>query len=251
MTDSAAVRLPPMALALTEIYRTQFEIGSVIMLRRFLKALPQGDGHGVLLLPGFMASDSLNRPLRQYLRDMNYRSHGWNQGRNMGPRKGVLEGVSRQICEIAEDTGGKVSLIGHSLGGVFAREVAKDIPDFVRQVVTLGSPFGQGREKGLYPKHLFSLMNPEVENTIDVSGWHEPPPVPTTAIFTKGDGMAHWRICMQAETNSQSQNIQVRGSHCGLSCNLIVWYLLADELLQPSKEWVPLTRRGLLWSSHD
>src|ERR1044072_2893079 len=102
---------------------------------------PRGDGHPVLIFPGLIASDVSTRPLRAYLRSRGYDVHGWGQGRNFGPRPGVERRMRDHIRELRQHSGRKVSLIGWSLGGVYARQLAKLAPDDVRQVITLGSPF--------------------------------------------------------------------------------------------------------------
>ena len=138
---------PPSALlALTEAHRAFAEIFSLNITRRALgRIAPQGDGHPVMVLPGFMGGDGYNAALRRYLSKLNYGVHGWGMGRNLGPREGVLEGLEERIHDLAERYEGPVSLVGHSLGGIFARELAREFPDKVRQVISLGSPFGEGR----------------------------------------------------------------------------------------------------------
>src|SRR5260370_37136654 len=116
--------------------------------RAFLGALPlrsgapRGDGHPVLVLPGLVASDTSTRPLRSFLKSRGYAVSGWRQGRNLGPRDGVQRAMVDLVHELNDTHGRKVSLIGWSLGGVYARQLAKVMPDRVRSVITLGSPFG-------------------------------------------------------------------------------------------------------------
>ena len=127
MSDQELYVPPPSALlALTEAHRALAEIFSLNITRRALdKISPQGDGHPVMVLPGFMGGDGYNSALRRYLSKLNYAVHGWGMGRNLGPREGVLEGLEQRINYLAERYEGPVSLVGHSLGGIFARELAR------------------------------------------------------------------------------------------------------------------------------
>jgi len=242
--ESLNIPPPPAALALTEAPRAAAEFASLMLSRRWLRRMPAGDGHGVVVIPGFLGDDGYNTPLRGYLGRLGYHSVGWEQGRNLGPRGNLLERVVEHIVGVAAETGGKVTLIGHSLGGIYARELAKELPEQVRQVISLGSPFGEGRDTGSYPRRLFSLLNPEEEITIDQHMLSEPPPVPTTAVYTRGDGICNWLTCYQHGYHANAQNIRVWGSHCGLTINPAVWYLLAERLSQPEDNWKPFRTRS-------
>jgi pimeloyl-ACP methyl ester carboxylesterase len=245
MSDQELYVPPPSALlALTEAHRALAEIFSLNITRRALdKISPQGDGHPVMVLPGFMGGDGYNSALRRYLTKLNYAVHGWGMGRNLGPREGVLEGLEQRINYLAERYEGPVSLVGHSLGGIFARELAREFPDKVRQVISLGSPFGEGRMTASIPARLFSALNPPEELPIDQDILHHAPPVPTTAIYSKGDGIVNWQTALQKDGHAQAQSIQVRGSHCGMTFNPSIWFLIAERLSTPVGQWRPFERR--------
>jgi len=132
---------PPSRLLLALEVRAIWELQAFLAAYPLLQRAPRGDGHPVLVLPGLAASDASTRPLRAYLTEQGYAAHGWKQGPNHGPRAGVEEGMQARLAELAERYQRKVSLIGWSLGGVFARELARRRPAQVRQVITLGSPF--------------------------------------------------------------------------------------------------------------
>jgi pimeloyl-ACP methyl ester carboxylesterase len=249
MSDQELYVPPPSALlALTEAHRALAEIFSLNITRRALgKISPRGDGHPVMVLPGFMGGDGYNSALRRYLSKLNYAVHGWGQGRNLGPREGVLEGLEQRITYLAERYEGPVSLVGHSLGGIFARELAREFPDKVRQVISLGSPFGEGRMTASIPARLFSALNPPEDLPIDQLILHHAPPVPTTAIYSKGDGIVNWQTALQKGGHAQAQSIQVRGSHCGMTFNPSIWFLIAERLSTPVGQWRPFERRS--WRS--
>src|ERR1700741_2624595 len=132
---------PPSQLLLALEVRGVWELQAFLAAYPLLQRASRGDGHPVLVLPGLAASDVSTRPLRTYLRTQGYAPHGWKQGPNRGPRPGVETGIDARLVELAQRYNRKVSLIGWSLGGVFARGGARRSPELVRQVVTLGSPF--------------------------------------------------------------------------------------------------------------
>src|SRR5215831_2622291 len=132
---------PSTGLLLTEPIRGLADHAALLLATPVLAAAPRGDGHGVLVVPGLFASDSSTLPLRGFLRWLGYDVRGWDLGRNDGPTEAVLAGLPRAVLDHSERTGRPVSLIGWSLGGVYAREMARRHPRKVRQVITLGSPY--------------------------------------------------------------------------------------------------------------
>lgn len=242
--------LPPPAawLALTEVQRVALEAMSLRVLRGQLLDLPSGDGHPVMVLPGFLGSDAYNNPLIRFLASLGYAAHGWGLGRNLGPRDNALERLQARFDFLFQKHQRPLSLIGHSLGGIFARELAREFPERVRQVVTLGSPFGKGRVSASYPSRLFAALNPMDELPVDIDDLHIAPPVPTTAVFSKGDGIVNWQTSRQQPELAArpTQNIRVRGSHSGMTLNPVVWFLLADRLRQSIDGWRPFRSSHLL-----
>ena len=142
-TDSSlrapAHRPPSKDLQMLELRAFRL-VGASRALLPFLRRAPGGDGHPVLVLPGLIASDTSTQPLRAYLTDLGYEVHGWGLGRNMGLKPGLEDKMKTRLCELHKETGRQVSVIGWSLGGVYAREIASEAPDAVRSVITLGSP---------------------------------------------------------------------------------------------------------------
>jgi pimeloyl-ACP methyl ester carboxylesterase len=240
---------PSLLLALTEAHRAALEILCLGVTRRTLnKIAPRGDGHAVMVLPGFMGGDGYNSAFRRFLSGINYAVHGWGMGRNLGPREGVLEGLEKSLHDLAERSAGPVSLVGHSLGGIFARELARVYPEKVRQVISLGSPFGEGRMTASIPARLFTALNPPDQLPIDQDTLPFAPPVPTTAIFSKGDGIVNWQTTYQHDGHhAQTQSIRVRGSHCGMTHNPSIWLLVAECLAMDPEHWQPFERHS--WRS--
>src|SRR5215831_17014221 len=121
--------------------RALLELAALLPAYPFLRRAPAGDGHPVLVLPGFMASDFSTRALRRFLRDKGYRTHGWKLGRNLGPNQATIAAMVGRLRDLEQRYDRRVSLIGWSLGGIYARELARAMPELVRQVITLASPF--------------------------------------------------------------------------------------------------------------
>lgn len=221
--------------------RAVFELGAFYMTRPLLSHLPKGDGHAVQVLPGFMASNSSTVPMRRLLKGLGYDAHGWDSGRNIRVDNALIARLENQLKRLNDDSGRKVSLVGWSLGGVLARELAKLHPDRVRLVISLGSPISDDRNHTSAAR-LFELLNgkdPEPMRGGRFRRLDEAPPVPTTSILTKTDGIVHWRGSVQKPSRTPSENIEVHASHCGLGVNPSVMIAIADRLAQPENAWTP------------
>lgn len=240
LADSA--RAPSPMLTLIE-GRAVLEFAALLASTPFLRRLPRGDGHSVLVLPGLGASDRSTAPLRAFLSDRNYDAHGWNLGRNVGPREGQRDALAERVAGLQRKSGRKVSLIGWSLGGIYAREIAKRMPDNVRQVITLGSPFANPGATSV--RRIYEALRGEpISAARDFTRFRAPPPVPATAIFSKSDGVVAWQSCLEPDA-PQTENIEVGGSHVGLGVNPAALYVIADRLAQGEASWAPFDRRGL------
>ena len=246
----APARPPHRLYTLAEPGRAIAELASFFALRPAMQHLPKGDGHGVLVLPGFMASDSSTRPMRSLLADLGYDARGWGLGRNVKVDNQRVEAMADGLRRLNDETGRKVSIVGWSLGGVFARELAKMMPDRVRSVVSLGSPISDERGH-TNARRLFEFLNgkdPEPIREGQFSGLETAPPVPTTSILTKTDGVVHWRGSVQHPAEGQpglTENIVVHASHCGLGVNPSVMLAIADRLAQAEGQWKPFPASGL------
>ena len=238
----------PSAWLLALELRAPWEFGAVIASWFTLRRAPTGDGHPVIVFPGLSASDTSTVPLRGYLERLGYRASGWNQGFNFGPRAGVLKGARRQLRDTFEADGKKVSLIGWSLGGVYARELAKQMPDLVRGVITLGTPFA-GSPKSTNAWRIYELTSGR-DAARESAQYKLPqaPPVPTTSVYSRTDGIVAWKASLQApcKDNPHTENIEVLASHIGLGLNPSAWWAVADRLAQPQGQWKRFERkRGL------
>ena len=235
--SAEAIRPPSRALLLLE-GRALWELGAFAASYPLLQMAPRGDGHSVLVLPGLIASDVSTRPLRGFLAQQGYQAHGWGLGRNLGPRPGVQRAMLQTLLELHRAGGSKVSVVGWSLGGVFARELAKQAPHAVRQVITLGSPFtGHPRATNAWRVYEWASGERVDDRGRDLmDAVRTPPPVPCTAIWSRNDGICAWQNCRE-EDSPIADNIEVTGSHCGLGHNPAAVYAVADRLAQPDGAW--------------
>ena len=240
-TDPAA---PPSRRLLLLESRAVWEMGAFLATWPLLRLGPRGDGHPVLVLPGMAASDTSTRPLRAFLKDRGFAAHGWKLGPNHGPRPGVEQKMRERLTELAERYGQKVSLIGWSLGGIFARELARHAPAQVRGVITLGSPFAGSPRASNAWKMYERLSERSVNDDALRERMRQPLPVPATAIYSRSDGIVAWQGCLE-QAGPLAENIEVEGSHCGLGHNPVVLHAIADRLAQPEGGWKPFERGGI------
>ena len=240
--DDATHRPPPLMMLLET--RAFAEFGAFVSTYPLLRRAPRGDGHPVLVLPGLSASDASTWPLRAYLRDLGYAVHGWQLGTNRGPREGVEARLRERLAALAARHGRKVSVIGWSLGGVMARELVRAEPAPARCVITLGSLFG-GEPGWTSVGGMYEALcgRSVAEDWPDRDRLRTPPPLPSTAIYTRSDGIVAWQGCLEQES-PRSENIEVEASHCGMAVNPAVLFAVADRLAQPEGRWQPFERTG-------
>jgi pimeloyl-ACP methyl ester carboxylesterase len=221
------------------------ELGAFLGALPLLSLAPRGDGHPVLVLPGLVASDTSTRPLRSFLKSRGYAVSGWRQGRNLGLRHGVQDAMVDLVHEMNDTHGRKVSLVGWSLGGLYARQLAKMMPERVRTVITLGSPFAAGPKatNAWQVYEMASGRSAEEEDHRFGGTLAGTPPVPTTAIFSRTDGICAWQGCME-QASATSESIEVESSHCGMGHHPAAVYAVADRLAQAEGEWAPFDRSG-------
>ena len=226
--------------------RSIFEALTLIPTSPVLLSAPKGDGHPVLVIPPFGAGDGFTTVLRAYLSNRGYDSYRWDRHEILGLHQLVTVAV-RRLREVYEEGGErKITLIGHSLGGIYAREIARAAPDLVRAVITVGSPFA-GNLKANYVWPMYEQATGTRVDSIPTAfleRMNESPPVPSTAMFSRTDGVASWWCCVD-EARPDAENIEVPGSHIGLLHNPLVLYVIADRLAQPEGEWQPFERTGL------
>ena len=248
-TLTARTESPSWLWSLLEAPRALTEATSLIPAQSLLKDLPPGDGHPVMTLPGFLATDRSTRVLRRYIYHWGYDSFRWRQGRNLGPNRGnnLEKMLDVRLEKLYKETGRRVSLVGWSLGGVYAREMARRNPDLVRCVITLGSPHGNPKATNAWRVYEAlsgisvddKLIQDRIEKVRQPVG-----DVPVTAIFSKTDAIVSSEIA-KLPSGKKVENIGINTSHIGMGFNPVVLYLIADRLRQPKDDWMPFEISGI------
>ena len=239
-TGPTGAGAPPSWLYVTDPARATAEYGLLIAALPLRQLLPVGDGHPVLVLPGLLADDASTWTLRRILRDLGYRVHGWRLGRNLGPTAATVAGLQDRLRDLHSRYNSPVSLIGWSLGGIYARTLARDTPAAVRQVITLGSPIRlaherQSRAGRAFDRYAHLHVVPRdlpLESGIDAL------PVPATSIYSRYDGIVAWQACLDLPS-ARAENIAVVSSHVGFGHHPAAIWAVADRLAQPRGQWAP------------
>lgn len=235
----------------TELQRAALEFGALQASWPVIKqTLPKGDGHPVLFLPGFMTSDVFTAPLQSRVAERGFKVYGWENGFNMGFDEKTAEHLKKRLKEIYDENGGqKVTIVGHSLGGIFARELAREFPDMVRGVITMGTPFGKmddpAEATSEHLNKLYEFFNPDsVHKDMEDIGARglTPPAVPTTSLFSRDDGVVNWKHTLNPAC-PEAENIEVYGSHMGMTVNPLTIAAVVDRLAQKEGEWKPFDRK--------
>lgn len=233
------ISAPPLVSKLSEVM-WPIEAASFTMLAPFLVGRVKGDGHPVLVLPGFVGGDASTRPLRWAIRNQGYWAHGWKLGQNLGPTAETVDGMRKRLQQLAAKNGERVSIVGWSLGGVYARALAREFPHLVRQVISLGSPFrmlegDRSTASGLYDR--YRRLHDASIDLDQVAEQHRPRlDVPSTAVYSRRDGVAPWQTCID-EVGPLSENIEVNSSHVAMGFHPAVTYAVLDRLRAPYENW--------------
>jgi pimeloyl-ACP methyl ester carboxylesterase len=223
------------------------DLAGACLAAPWLACAPRGDRHAVLVLPGLLAGDASTTVLRGFLQGLGYPTHGWGLGRNVGPAAGIMAGLPPVLEKLARQAGSPVSVIGWSLGGIYGRELAGRHPALVRQVITLGSPFALRDRRQSRAGAAFERRDHQHAGYFDIppAGVSVPAPVPSTAIYSRRDGIVDWRCCIDPP-GPRRQNVEVRCSHLGFGHDAATLWVIADRLAQPAGEWTPFTPPPML-----
>lgn len=234
--DSTQELGPPPKIFMLLEWRVLQEYFWGLAMQPILQRGPVGDGHTVLVIPGFLANELSTRPLRRYLSSLGYNALDWGQGHNMGPVGERVEDILALLVTIIKQTGQRISVIGWSLGGVYARALSHSHPEYLRSVITLGAPIRFPQRSTVSP--LYERISKEVGTPEALGQISSAPQVPSTSIYSKSDGVVSWQSAISDESPI-AENIQVCGSHCGLGYNTRVLRIIADRLAQTENCWRP------------
>jgi pimeloyl-ACP methyl ester carboxylesterase len=240
-SDSEPARRRRNWLAATEPARAAVSMAGLLAGAPFLAFAPRGESHPVLVLPGLGASDASTGLLRSWLRRLGYPVVGWELGRNRGPTQEIVEALPPLLERLATKHGAPVSIVGQSLGGIYARRLAVRTPHHVRQVISLGSPFGlvqQPLDETPGARAYRRYSGRHSSSRISRGSVGGPLPMPSTSIYSRWDGVVDWRACLQP-TGPTSENVAVYASHLGMGVDPAVLWVVADRLAQPVDSWRP------------
>ena len=232
---------PPLGLLGVEPLRAVLEYASMKFMNK--AALPAGDGHPVVIFPGLATDRHSIGPLKEFCEQLGYTAYDWGRGFNTGPQGDVdswLDALADHVGELTAEHDQAVRLVGWSLGGIYARELARKRPSRVRQVITIGTPFA-GTAEQTNVAWVYRLVNgqkPPIDHAL-MRRLRTAPPVPTTSIYSRTDGVVAWQACLNPVQGVKVENVEVEGSHCGLGWNPKVLSVIADRLRQPEGRWRP------------
>ncbi len=236
---SAAVRRPSLALLSTEPFRAAMEFAAHKLGKS--EATEPGDGHPVVIFPGLATHGGSVAPLREHCRALGYDAFDWGQGFNTGPQGDLdawLHALKAQVADLLAGHTQPATLIGWSLGGLYAREIGKLMPSRIRQVVTIGTPFNADADHSnigwLY--RLLSGGSATLEPALS-RRLRTPPPLRTTSIYSRTDGVVAWQTCRHDKPSRLVHDIEVDSSHIGMGWNRAVLAAITDRLAQPAGPW--------------
>lgn len=247
-TPTVDIKRPQVGWTMLETPRFLAEAAMLAAAWPALGKAPVGDGHPVMVLPGFATNDGMTVLLRRFLVKLGYQVFPWDLGWNLDQHSAGENGehLAAKIEQIAASTGRKVSLVGWSLGGVIAREAARRDHGALRQIVTLGSPF-TGNPHATNLTALYELLTGNKagsdKSAARYGKGHHVLPVPSTAIYSRSDGITAWQNCV-SETDAQTENIEVHSSHFGFVSNPAVFWAVADRLALPEGQWRRFEPKG-------
>lgn len=236
----------------SEAVRTALETISLsFSYRKLMELTPESKSRPILVIPGFGGHDLTTNILRTFLDKKGHATYGWSGGFNTGLSVESFVHLEARFSEILNiHKGQKITLIGHSLGGIFARELARAFPSHVELVITKGSPFAAGNQPNSVNsivRRAFELANgkdnPFMNNKEFIAEAKRPPPVPTTSIYSETDGVVNWQTCLNPR-RAKAENVEVEGSHCGLVVNTSALIVVADRLATMDRtNWKPFDRK--------
>ena len=204
------------------------------------RGVPRGDGRAVMLIPGFLSGDWSMLIMSNWLRRIGYTPHVSGINFNIHHSEHLVAGLRKRLTAVRAESDGRVSLVGHSRGGVLAKVLSSRAPDSVEQVIGLGSPFADQLDVAALTSMAVGVVQTAgrlaLGRTFHSEGrfaheLRQPPVVPTTSIYTKSDDVVNFRSCLRPDIPA----VSVWGSHNGLVVNPEVYRLLGRLLARPRR----------------
>lgn len=222
---------PPSRAGLVGEFGTVLQPARLVLGGAKLRRAPRGDGRISIFLPGWKAPEVSTLPLRGYLKSLGHDARSWGLGTNQGDVEAMRDEMTSTVDRLATDSGRPVNLIGWSLGGVVAREIARTLPDSVHRLVTYGSPIVGGPSYtagwASYPAAERARIT-ELQEHLDAT---EPISTPITSIFTRNDTVVDWRACIDRSSLNVT-TVEVGSTHVGLGLDPDVWMVVANALAE-------------------
>jgi pimeloyl-ACP methyl ester carboxylesterase len=247
------VRPPLLRHSVMELGRVVIEMGSAALLGPLLRTLPRGDGHTIMTIPGFMGADGSTTQLRRFLNHRGYRAIPWGLGRNaaevrsqnlddfLDHRAATEDAIAERVEEEYRTSGQKLTLIGWSLGGLYAVALAHRYSRWIRQVITLGTPYGDPRGTALYSVMGRMYDNDIAEDALERWVAHTyrggKLRVPVLALYSESDGIVGAGIARCEGDPNYVKNVAVLASHVGFPFNPVVFAVIANHLVEPHERW--------------
>jgi alpha/beta superfamily hydrolase len=226
----SSIQKPGLFWYLTEGIRTTFQLIRCLVFMAYHHFEQKGNGHPVLVVPGFLGSDVSTTLLRKFLTKLGYAAYGWDLGRNLGDLEDLKRLTARIEFISQQHKGQPITVIGWSLGGIYVRECAKANPQLIQQIITLGSPFADLNAPN-HARWIFDLISTGEKVDADwIAKVAEPVPLKTTCLYSKHDGIVPWEACMEKVTDQLHQNIKVESSHFGFVANPAVFRVIEQVL---------------------
>lgn len=202
--------------------------------------IPRGDGRPVMLIPGFLAGDASMNVMSAWLKRIGYYAEQPGISFNINYSEVLLKSLATRLVDLYGWRARRVTLLGHSRGGILAKVLAHRQPEMVEQVICLGSPLVNPFD--VHPVTMAGVRMAQVFNFVrygKTSGvearfmrdLEAAPRVPTTSIYSRTDGIVNWEACVRDDVRS----IAVRGSHMGLVLNPEVYAIVARLLTEPAR----------------
>jgi len=236
----APISRPALGLLVSEPWRAAVELASHRLRRGFTKVPQPGDGHPVVIFPGLAADGSAVATLREHCSALGYTAFDWGRGLNVGPRGDVdawMADLADHVQTLLKPHGGRATLVGWSLGGLYARELGKLLAPQVRRVITIGTPFNAEADHS-HVGWLYRLLNgaPARLDAAMSRRLRTPPPVHTASIYSRNDGIVAWQTCIhgpQEHATGLVRDLEVDSSHIGMVWNPRVLNAVGDLLALP------------------
>ena len=229
---------PPARWELFREGRVVFErMALIVTLGRIRASSPRGEGEPVMVVPGVATDDGWTALLRDFLSSIGYRAVGWGLGRNRGNVPKLIPAVVEKAERFFERSGQPLRLIGWSLGGYLSREVARERPEIVERVITLGAPIVGGPSyTASAPGYVRKGYDLEEIRRRVLDRERRPISVPVLAVYSRSDGVVAWRACIDRFNNPHVEHHEVRSSHLGMVNSPRVFRLVAELLARPFAE---------------